>query len=83
VSGFEADGRYDAGVIGKLPHLDANAPGIAGFEAGEAEFGVRRNQVVADGGLVAEKGVIDHDADAMASHILGTGVTFAIAIEAG
>ena len=53
--GFEADGRDDAGFVGLLPALDADAPTVAGLEAGEAVFGAGGDEVVADLHLVLQK----------------------------
>ncbi len=83
VGGFEDDGWGVAGVEGLGPAADAEAPGVAGFQAGEVEFGAWGGEVVALGACEIEE-VGGHDgADGVESVIFRAGAAEAIAIEAG
>ena len=55
MSCFKPDRGHYAGVERCLPGFNANTPAVAGLEAREAEFGAGSNQVVTDGGLVAQE----------------------------
>src|SRR5580658_1247134 len=79
---FQTHGRHDAGIERSFPRLDAYAPAIAGLQAGESVLGARRNQIVADGCLVAQEFVVDHDTYGVAADVFGTAVAFSVAIEA-
>ena len=83
MGGFQADGGADAGFEGFFPRFDADAPAVAGFKAWEAELGTGGDEVVADGGLVAEEFFVDEDADCVAAHVVGAGVAFSVAVETG
>ncbi len=83
VSGFEAHGCHDASIEGPLPWAHANAPAIPRFEAGETIFRMRRDQVIADGLLMAQELVIHDDADRMLAAVVRAGVALAVAIKAG
>lgn len=83
VGGFEDDGWGVAGVEGLGPAADAEAPGVAGFQAGEVVFGARGGEVVAFEACEIEE-VGGHDgADGVEAVIFGAGAAEAIAIEAG
>jgi len=83
VRSFQPHGRDDSGVEGFFPEFDTHAPLIARFQSGESELGARRNQIVADGSLVAEKFIVDQNANRVTAEIIGSGVTLSIAIKAG
>jgi hypothetical protein len=82
VGRFEADGGADSGVEGAFKRAHADAPAIAGFEAGETELGARSDEVIADGGLVEQELFIHQDAYGVFAEIVRPGVAFAVAIEA-
>lgn len=83
VSGGEGDGRGAAGIEGFFPASDAEAPAIAGFEAGEIPLGRGGGEIVA-----AEVGEIEElfggfNADGVEADVTGAGAAVAIAVEAG
>jgi hypothetical protein len=82
VGRFEANGGADSGVEGAFEGAHADAPAVAGFEAGEAEFRARGDEIVAYGGLVEQELLIHQDAHGVLAEIVWPGVAFAVAIEA-
>ena len=83
VGAGEDDLGGGAGFPGFLPALGAEAPAVAGVEAGEAELGARGGEVVAAGAGEGEEVVGDADADGVAAAVGGAGVAAAVAEEAG
>jgi len=83
VGGFQAGRADDAGIVRFLPKLDADAPVVARFEAGEAVLGAGRNQIVADGRLMPQEFIAHLHANGVFARVVGAGVAFTIAIEAG
>lgn len=80
---FQPRGPDDTGVVGFLPELDAHTPLIACLETGETELGARRYQIVADRCLMPEELIVHHHADRVLPYVVGTGVTFPVAIKSG
>jgi len=83
VGGGEGHGRGAAGIEGFFPTGDAEAPAVAGFEAGEIEFGGGGGKIVA-----AEEGEIEElfggfNADGVQADVSRAGATVAVAVEAG
>ena len=60
-----------AGLPGLAPALGAEAPAVAGAEAGEAELGPRGGEVVAAPAGEGEELLGDADADGVAAAVLG------------
>lgn len=83
VSGGEADLRSDAGFEGLRPTLDAEAPGIAGFETGEIVFGPWGREVIAARATEGQEFCGDDSADSVQAGVFGSGPAVAVAIEAG
>jgi len=81
--GLEAHGCDNAGVEGLFPGPDADAPPIPGLQPGEAEFGTRRNEVVADRFLVLQKLIVHEHANSVTASVLRAAVTFPVSIETG
>lgn len=81
--GLEPDRRHDTGFERFLPRLDAHAPAVTRLQSGEAEFRVRCDEVIADGGLMTQELVCDKNADDVTAEIVESAVAFAVAIEAG
>src|SRR5262245_60817988 len=80
---LEHDLRGGTGVQRLLPARGAQAPAVAGLEAGEAVLRQRRREVVALRlGEVEELGGHD-DANRVKAGILAAGIAAGIAIEAG
>lgn len=82
VGGPQDHARRVGGFEGFLPALGAQAPAIAGFESGEADFRNRRRQIVAARFGESEKGVGHHHANRMAANILTAGVAAAVPVKA-
>jgi len=80
---FQTGRPDDTGVVGLLPTLNADAPVISRFEAGKAIFRTRRDQIVANGGLVLQEFVTELDADGVLAQVVGAGIALAVAIETG
>jgi hypothetical protein len=83
VGGGEGHGGSAAGIEGFFPTGDAEAPAVAGFEAGEVPLGSWSGEVVA-----AEEGEVQEllggfDADGVLTDVSGTGAAVAIAVEPG
>lgn len=83
VGGFEHDRASGTGLLHLEPACGADAPAVAGAEAGEAEMGHRCGEVIAQacGGLKELGG--DDAADRMQAEIFGGGVAARVAEEAG
>jgi len=83
VGGAQHDARRLARLERLGPARRAQAPAVAGLEAGEAELRHRRRQIVAGGfGEFEERGGGD-DANRMAAAVIRAGVAAAVAVEAG
>jgi hypothetical protein len=72
-----------AGLVGKLPVLDADAPTVARLQAGKAPLGAGRDKVIAERSLVEEELFVHQNADGMLADIVGAGIAFAVAVETG
>ena len=70
-------------VEGFLPTEDAEAPLVAGFEAGEGEFGARGAEVVSLVLTEGEKLLGQHGADTVKATVARSGAAATIAEEAG
>jgi len=82
VAGWEAYAGGHAGDEGFAPAGDAEAPFVAGFEAGEAEFRGRGGEVVAAEPGEGEECVGELDADGVEADVAGAGAAVAVAVEA-
>lgn len=83
MGGGEGDGRSAAGIEGFFPAGDAEAPAIAGFEAGEIPLGSGGGEIIA-----AEIGEVQEllgglNADGVQADVSGAGAAIAIAVEPG
>ena len=83
VSGGEGDGWGAAGIEGFFPTGDAEAPAVAGFEAGEVPLGSGGGEVVAAEVGEIEKFLGGLNADGVQADIAGAGAAVAVAVEAG
>src|SRR5882724_4959160 len=79
----QADLRRLAGIEGFLPARGAQAPAIAGLQAGKAGGWHRGRQIVAGGPGKGEELGVDPGAYGMDAEILGPSLAAAGAIEAG
>ena len=75
--------RVDASIERLLPQVDAYAPAVTCLEPREAELGVRRNQIVTDGRLMAQEVVVHDHANGMFADVVSSCVAFAVAVKAG
>ena len=83
VGGFKVDGWRDTGIEGFLPAQHTQAPLVAGLEAGEVIFWVRRDQVIAHH-LGENQKILGHaGTHGVNADIICAGVAAAIAEEAG
>lgn len=83
MGGFEDDGAGGAGVEDLLPAGGADAPVVAGFEAGKAMFRHGSGEIVAEALGGGEEVGGDDGADGVDAKVVGAGVAAAVAIEAG
>lgn len=83
VGGFEDDGASGAGLLDLEPARGADAPAVAGPEAGEAVLRHGGGEIVAQGFGGFEEGVVDDAADGVDAEVLGAGLAAAGAVEAG
>ena len=83
VAGFQHDGTGLAGFERLRPAPHANAPAVAGCQAGEIVFGARRDEVVALQRQIFEKGLGDVAADGVQPAVLRSGAAITIAIKPG
>lgn len=83
VGGGEGDGWGAAGIEGFFPTGDAEAPAVAGFEAGEVPLGSGGGEVVATEIGEIEKLLGGLNADGVQADIAGAGAAVAVAVEAG
>ena len=83
VGGFEDDGAGCSGLLDLQPAGGADAPAVAGFEAGEAVLGHGGGEIVAEGFGGGEEGRIDDAADGVDAVVVGAGLAAAGAVEAG
>ena len=83
VGGFEDDGAGGSNPLDLEPSGRADAPAVAGFEAGKAKLRHGSAQIVAErlGGF--EEGSVDDAADGVEAEVFGTGLAAAGAVEAG
>jgi hypothetical protein len=65
------------------PSSRANAPAVAGLQAGEIHIRSRCREVVPDKLAVAQKGFGDFDAHRVAAHVVGTGIAMPVPKKAG
>ena len=65
------------------PAGGADAPAVAGFEAGETVLRHRGEEIVAEGLGGCEEGRVDDAADGVDAVVVGAGVAAAVAVEAG
>jgi hypothetical protein len=79
---FQVNGRGAAVLEGVFPAGNADAPFVAGLEAGETPFGTRRDEIVSIEHGKIEELLRDLDADGVLSNIFGAGAAVAIAVEA-
>ena len=80
VCGFQHDLWREAGAAGLFPAAGAQAPAVAGVQAGKAKLGPRGGQIVADAAAEGQKLVRQHGADRVQAVILRVGVAAAIAL---
>ena len=66
-----------------FPARDAYAPFVARFESGEAEFRMRRNQIVAVEHRKIQKLLCDLNADGMLADVFRACSTKTVAVESG
>lgn len=83
VGGFEEDGAGGSGLLDLEPAGGADAPAVAGFEAGEAVLGHGGGEVVAEGFGGGEERGVDDAADGVDAQVVGAGLAAAGAVEAG
>jgi hypothetical protein len=81
VSGGEADLGSDPRFEGFRPTLDAEAPGIAGFETGKIVFGPWGGEIVATGAAEGEELGGHHGADGMKPGVVRAGVAETVTIK--
>ena len=81
--GLEHDAGGVAGLQCLLPARGAEAPAVAGLEAGEAVLRQGGGEVVADGAAVGEEACRHDRADGVAAVVFGAGAAGAVAEEAG
>src|SRR6056297_1827550 len=79
----EDDGRRDSSVEGFFPAVHAQAPPVAGGEAGEVVHGPRRREVVAARLREGEKVGCHLSADDVGAVVVGAGPARAVAVESG
>jgi hypothetical protein len=82
VGGFEDDGTGCSGLLDLKPASGADAPTIAGLEAGESVLRHGGVEVVAELAGDAEEVFGDNAADGVDAEVVGASVTAAIAVEA-
>ena len=83
MAGFQHDGTGVTGFGRLRPAPHADAPAVAGRQAGEIIFGARRDEVVALKRQKFKKGLGDLAADGVQPAILRSGAAIAIAIKPG
>jgi len=79
--GAQDDARRVMGFKRLLPALRAQAPAVAGFQPGEADFRNRRRQIIATRFGKTKKGVGHDYADSMTADVLPAGVATAVPVE--
>ena len=83
VGGFEDDWGCEVGFEGFGPTRDAEAPVVAGFEAGEVVFGDGGGEVVAAAAGEEEEFFGHNGADGVEAFVIRAGAAVAVAVEAG
>ena len=78
----EVDARGDAGVPGFEPAFDAQAPVIAGLQAGEAIVRHGRAEIVAARAAEYEKFVRHLGADGVQADVTGAGIAASVTVPA-
>ena len=66
-----------------FPARDAYAPFVARFQSGEAEFRMRRNQIIAVENGKIQKLLCDFNADGVLADVFRTCSTKTVAVESG
>jgi len=66
-----------------FPARDAHAPFVARFESWEAEFRMRRNQIIAVEHGKIQKLLCDFNADSMLADVFRAGAAKTVAVESG
>ena len=84
---FVRTGEYDRSRNFLLqqfePSSRANAPAVAGLQAGEIHVWSRRREVVTHELAVAQKRFSDFDANGVAAHVVDTGIAMPVSKKAG
>jgi len=83
VGGFETDGAGGSGLLDLEPAGGADAPAVAGLEAGKTVLRHRGGEVVAQGFRSGEEGFIDDAADGVGARVVGPGLAASGAVESG
>jgi hypothetical protein len=83
VGGFEDDGAGCSGLLDLEPAGGADAPAVAGFEAGKAVLRHGGGEIVAESLGCGEEGRVDDAADGVDAEVVGAGLATAGAVEAG
>ena len=83
MGGFEDDLAGGSGLLDLQPASGADAPTVAGLEAGKAPVRVRGAEIIAEGLRGGEEGRIDDAADGVLAAVFRAGVAAAVAVEAG
>jgi hypothetical protein len=83
VGGFEDDGAGGSNPLDLEPSGRADAPAVAGFEAGKTKLRHRSAEVVAESLGGFEKRSVDDAADRVDAVIVRAGLATAAAVEAG
>jgi hypothetical protein len=83
VGGFENDGAGGSSLLDLEPAGRADAPAVAGFEAGKTKLRHRSAEVVAESLGGFEKRNVDYAADGVDAVIVGAGLAATGAVEAG
>jgi len=83
VGGFEDDGAGCSGLLDLEPASGADAPAVAGAEAGESILRHWCGEIVAELPGDAEEVFGDDTADSVDAEVVRAGITAAVAIEAG
>jgi len=83
VAGFQHHGARVAGFERLRPTPHADAPAVAGRQAGEIVFGARRDEVVAAKRQKFQKRLRDLAADGVQPPIFRAGTAIAIAVKPG
>ena len=80
---FEVHFASQAALQRSFPASNANAPFIAGFEAGKIKFGPRRHEIVSIEHGEIKKVLIELNANRVLANVFRTRATIAIAVKPG